>query len=167
VVLGKLKVLNLVQQFLQWLVQQYHKMLKTFSGWYYYCYKVAIAALVPGAGQGSITAASQTATAVFGCWTLMVFFAKVLYDNAAIGGYIKVTGTTVTSANIAAECAKIYSVIPPENLADTVSPVVIYAPRAWKQLIRIANNSVGAAQQVNSCLILLQMILNVITMELR
>jgi hypothetical protein len=57
----------------------------------------------------------------------MVFFAKVLYDNAAIGGYIKVTGTTVTSANIAAECAKIYSVIPPENLADTVSPVVIYA----------------------------------------
>jgi hypothetical protein len=47
--------------------------------------------------------------------------------NAAIGGYIKVTGTTVTSANIAAECAKIYSVIPPENLADTVSPVVIYA----------------------------------------
>jgi hypothetical protein len=33
-------------------------------------------------------------------------------------------------------------------LADTVSPVVI-APRAWKQLIRIANNSVGAAQQVN------------------
>jgi hypothetical protein len=73
----------------------------------------------------------------------MVFFAKVLYDNAAIGGYIKVTGTTVTSANIAAECAKIYSVIP-ENLADTVSPVVIYAPRA-KQLIRIANNSVGAA----------------------
>jgi hypothetical protein len=25
-------VLNLVQQFLQWLVQQYHKMLKTFSG---------------------------------------------------------------------------------------------------------------------------------------
>jgi hypothetical protein len=57
-----MKVLNLVQQFLQWLVQQYHKM-KTFSGWYYYCYKVAIAALVPGAGQGSITAASQTATA--------------------------------------------------------------------------------------------------------
>jgi hypothetical protein len=44
---------------------------------------------------------------------------------------------------------QIYSVIPPENLADTVSPVVIYAPRAWKQLIRIANNSVGAAQQVN------------------
>jgi hypothetical protein len=34
-------------------------------------------------------------------------FAKVLYDNAAIGGYIKVTGTTVTSANIAAECVKI------------------------------------------------------------
>jgi hypothetical protein len=111
--------------------------------------KVAIAALVPGAGQGSITAASQTATAALVAGQVDGVFAKVLYDNAAIGGYIKVTGTTVTSANIAAECAKIYSVIPPENLADTVSPVVIYAPRAWKQLIRIANNSVGAAQQVN------------------
>jgi hypothetical protein len=52
-------------------------------------------------------------------------------------------------------------------LADTVSPVVIYAPRAWKQLIRIANNSVGAAQQVNFLFDSAQMILNVITMELR
>jgi hypothetical protein len=91
--------------------------------------KVAIAALVPGAGQGSITAASQTATAALVAGQVDGVFAKVLYDNAAIGGYIKVTGTTVTSANIAAECAKIYSVIPPENLADTVSPVVIYAQR--------------------------------------
>jgi hypothetical protein len=49
--------------------------------------------------------ASQTATAAWLLDKLMVFFAKVLYDNAAIGGYIKVTGTTVTSANIAAECA--------------------------------------------------------------
>jgi hypothetical protein len=57
-----MKVLNLVQQFLQWLVQQYHKM-KTFSGVVLLLQKVAIAALVPGAGQGSITAASQTATA--------------------------------------------------------------------------------------------------------
>lgn len=111
--------------------------------------KASIAGLTPGAGQGSMTAATQTAVAALTAGQVDGVFAKVLYDNAAIGGYIKVAGTTVTSANIAAECGKIYAAIPPELLEDTESPVVIYAPRAWKQLARIANNSVGAAQQVN------------------
>jgi hypothetical protein len=111
--------------------------------------QTAIAALVAGAGQGSITAATKTAVAALTPRLVDGVFAKVLYDNAALGGYIKVTGTTVTSANIAAEFAKIYAAIPAENLADTVNPTVIYAPRAWRQLMRIANNAVGAAQQVN------------------
>jgi len=111
--------------------------------------KVAIAALTPGAGQGSMTAATQTAVAALTAGLVDGVFSKVLYDNAALGGYIKVTGTTVTAANIAAEMAKIYAAIPAENLADTVSPTVIYAPRAWRQLARIANNAVGAAQQIN------------------
>ena len=111
--------------------------------------KVSIAALTPGAGQGSMTAATQTAVAALTAGLVDGVFAKVLYDNAAVGGYIKVTGTTVTSANIAAEFAKIYAAIPAEILADTISPVVVYAPRAWKQLARIANNAVGAAQQIN------------------
>lgn len=111
--------------------------------------KTAIAGLTPGAGQGSITAATQTAVAALTAGLVDGVFAKVLYDQSAIGGYIKVTGTTVTSANIAAECAKIYAAIPAENLADTVNPTVIYAPRAWRQLARIANNAVGAAQQIN------------------
>ena len=111
--------------------------------------KTAIAALTPNAAQGSITAATQTAVAALTAGLVDGVFAKVLYDNAAVGGYIKVTGTTVTSANIAAEFAKIYAAIPSENLADTVSPTVIYAPRAWRQLARIANNAVGAAQQIN------------------
>ena len=111
--------------------------------------KVSIAALTPGAGQGSMTAATQTAVAALTAGLVDGVFAKVLYDNAAVGGYIKVTGTTVTSSNIAAEFAKIYAAIPAEILADTISPVVVYAPRAWKQLARIANNAVGAAQQIN------------------
>jgi len=111
--------------------------------------KTAIAALTPGASQGSITAATQTAVAALTAGLVDGVFSKVLYDNAALGGYIKVTGTTVTSANASAEMAKIYAAIPAENLADTVSPTVIYAPRAWKQLFRIANNATGAAQQVN------------------
>ena len=111
--------------------------------------KTAIAALTPGNAQGSMTAATQTAVAGLTAGLVDGVFAKVLYDNAAIGGYIKVIGTTVSAANIAAECAKIYAAIPAELLADTVSPVVIYAPRSWRQLARIANNAVGAAQQIN------------------
>jgi len=111
--------------------------------------QTAIAALTPGAGQGAITAATQTAVAALTPGLVDGVFAKVLYDKSALGGYIKVTGQTVTSSNIAAECAKIYAAIPAQLLADTVSPVVIYAPRAWRQLARIANNAVGAAQQVN------------------
>lgn len=111
--------------------------------------KTAIAGLTPGAGQGSITAATQTAVAALTAGLVDGVFAKVLYDNAALGGYIKVTGTTVTSANIAAEFAKIYAAIPAEYLALSNNAPVVYAPRAWKQLMRIANNAVGAAQQIN------------------
>jgi hypothetical protein len=111
--------------------------------------KTAIAALTPNAAQGSMTAATQTAVAALTAGLVDGVFAKVLYDNAAVGGYIKVTGTTVTSGNIAGEMAKIFAAIPAENLEDTVSPTVIYCPRAWKQLCYNANNAVGAAQQVN------------------
>ena len=111
--------------------------------------QTAIAALTAGAGQGSITAATKTAVAALTPGLVDGVFAKVLYDQAALGTYIKVTGTTVTSSNIAAEMAKIYAAIPAQSLASTVAPVVIYCPRAWKQLARIANNAVGAAQQVN------------------
>ena len=111
--------------------------------------KTAIAALTPGAGQGSMTAATQTAVAALTAGLVDGVFSKVLYDNSALGSYIKVTGTTVTSSNVAAQCALIYAKIPAENLADTVSPTCIFAPRAWRQLMRIANNSVGAAQQIN------------------
>lgn len=111
--------------------------------------KTAIAALTPNNAQGSITAATQTAVAGLTAGLIDGVFARVLYDNGAFGTYTKVIGTTVTSSNIATEVSKIYAAIKPELLADTVSPVVIYAPRAWRQLARIANNAVGAAQQIN------------------
>ena len=113
--------------------------------------KVSIAALSPGASQGSMTAATQTAVAALTAGLVDGVFSKLLYDNSALGGYIKVTGTTVTSSNIATEFAKIYAAIPANVLENTKpgAEVVIYAPRAWKQLIKVANNAVGAAQQVN------------------
>lgn len=111
--------------------------------------KTAVAALTPGAGQGSITAAAQTAFATLTAGLVDGIFAKAFYDNGAIGGYIKVPGTTVTAANIAAETAKIFAAIPAVNMQDPSDPVYIYCPRAWKQLVYNANNAVGAAQQVN------------------
>ena len=111
--------------------------------------KTAIAALSPGAGQGSITAATQTAVATLTAGLVDGIFAKALYDNLAIGAYTKVTGTTVTSANIAAEVAKIFAAIQPKQLDNAADPVIMYCPRAWKQLVYNANNAVGAAQQVN------------------
>jgi len=111
--------------------------------------KTAIAALTPGAGQGSITAAAQTAVGTLTAGLVDGIFAKAFYDNGAIGGYIKVTGTTVTASNIATEIGKIYAAIPAVALENDSDPVVIYCPRAWKQLVYNANNTVGAAQQIN------------------
>lgn len=111
--------------------------------------KTAIAGLTPGAGQGSITAAAQTAVAGLTAAPVDGIFAKAFYDNGALGGYIKVTGTTVTAANIAAEAGKIFAAIPPEMFEDANDQPVIYCPRAWKQLVYNANNTVGAAQQIN------------------
>lgn len=111
--------------------------------------KTAVAALLAGAGQGSITAAAQTEFATLTAGLVDGIFSKAFYDNGAIGGYLKVTGTTVTASNIAAEVAKIFAKIPAKCMQDSSDPVMIYCPRAWKQLVYNANNAVGAAQQIN------------------
>jgi hypothetical protein len=115
--------------------------------------KTAIAALTPGAGQGSITAATQTKVAAMTAGLMDGVIATALYNDqfksAGLGSFIKVAGTVLTSANIAAEYAKVYAAIPAAVLEDEVNPVVIYAPYSHRQLMRIANNAVGAAQQIN------------------
>lgn len=111
--------------------------------------KTAIAGLSPGAGQGNITAATQTAVGTLTAGLVDGIFTKALYDNGALGQYIKVTGTTVTAANIATEVGKIFAALPIEMLEDSTDPVFIYCPLAWKQLCYNANNTVGAAQQIN------------------
>jgi hypothetical protein len=69
-------------------------------------------------------------------------------QNSKFSSYIKVAGATITSANIAAEYAKIYEAIPVVQREDTLNPY-INAPLAHKALIKIANNSVGAASNKN------------------
>lgn len=112
--------------------------------------KTAIAGLTPGAGQGSISASAQTAVAGYTADPAGVdgVLSRVLYDSTALGAYIKVAGTTVTAANIAAEYAKIFAAIPAESLEQDEQPKM-YAPYAHRQLILTANNTVGSAQQIN------------------
>jgi hypothetical protein len=86
------------------------------------------------------------------------FATRVLYNDsqsktvagAGLGEYIKVTGTTITSATIAEEYGKLYAGAPEKviNPTNGITPF-IYAPLAHRQLIKVANNAVGAAQQVN------------------
>ena len=120
--------------------------------------KTAVAALTPGAGQGSITAAAQTAVAAMPTTLFDSITATILYNNsqskatpgAGLGDYIKVTGTTITSSNIAAEYGKLYGGAPSKVLDGYAGEQpMIFAPLAHRQLIKIANNAVGAAQQIN------------------
>lgn len=125
--------------------------------------KAAIAALTPGAGQGSVSAGAQTLAAAMPTNLVNSLPATILYNysqskatpGAGLGDYIKVPSiaSSVTSSNIAAEYAKLYLATPDKVMnsksTDVMFQPTIYAPLADRQLIKIANNAVGAAQQVN------------------
>lgn len=121
--------------------------------------KAAIAALTAGAGQGSISAGAQTLVAAMPTNLFNSLPAIILYNNsqskavagAGLGDYKKVLSiaASITSANIADEYAKLYATLDPKTLADPANPPVIFAPLAHRQLMRTANNSVGAASNKN------------------
>jgi F0F1-type ATP synthase membrane subunit c/vacuolar-type H+-ATPase subunit K len=117
--------------------------------------KVAVAALTPGAGQGSITAAAQTAVAAMPTTLFDSLVVRTLYNDsqsktvpgAGLGDYIKVTGTTVTSANIAAQTGLLY-LGAPSKVTDSPD-AEFFMPLSFKAMIKAANNSVGAASNQN------------------
>jgi hypothetical protein len=120
--------------------------------------KVAIAALTPGAGQGSITAAAQTKVAAMATTLFDSIPTTMLYNasqskaapGAGLGDYLKVTGTTVTTSNIVAEYVKIYNAIPDDVLVKTGDDApIIYAPKGDYKLIKSVNRVQGAALQEN------------------
>jgi hypothetical protein len=120
--------------------------------------KAAIAALTPGAGQGSITAAAQTKVAAMPTTLFDSVTATMIYNDsqsktvpgAGLGDYLKVTGTTVTTANIVAEYVKIYNAIPNDILVMTGDQApVIFAPKGDYKLIKSVNRVQGVAQQEN------------------
>jgi hypothetical protein len=117
--------------------------------------KTAIAALVAAAPQGSISTSTKAVIAGLPTTLRDGWLAVSLYNSlnatkaAGVGKYIKVVSSAVTSANIAAEYAKIYSAIPVVQRDDTASPYILNAPLSHKAFIKIANNSVGAASNKN------------------
>ena len=118
--------------------------------------KVLIAALTPGASQGSISAGAQTLAAAMPVNLVNSLPAIILHNDsiskasagAGIGDYKKVLSiSTITSSNIAAQYALLYGTLNPKVLKQ--EDITIYAPLAHLQLIKIANNSVGAASNQN------------------
>lgn len=122
--------------------------------------KAAIAALTPGAGQGSISAGAQTLVAAMTTKLVDSLPTVILYNasngkatpGAGLGDYIKVPSiATITSATIAAEYGKMYAIAPSKavNYNRNGEQCEIFAPLSHRQLIKQANNAVGAAQQIN------------------
>lgn len=120
--------------------------------------KAAIAALTPGAGQGSISAGAQALVAAMPTTFFDSITATMLYNDsqskavpgAGLGDYLKVAGTTVTTSNIVAEYVKIYNAIPNDILVMTGDDApVIYAPKSDYKLIKSVNRVQGAALQEN------------------
>ena len=120
--------------------------------------KVLIAALVPGAPQGSISAGAQTLAAAMPVNLINSIPATILYNasqskatpGAGLGDYKKVLSiAAVTSATIAAEYGKLYAAAPSKVVNNVTNVPLIYAPLGDRQLIKIANNAVGAASNIN------------------
>jgi len=121
--------------------------------------KAAIAALTPGAAQGSISAGAQTLVAAMPTTLFDSVPATMLYNDsqskavpgAGLGDYKKVLSiAAVTSATIVAEYVKIFNTIPDEVLVLTGDDApVIYAPKGDYKLIKTVNRVQGAALQEN------------------
>lgn len=120
--------------------------------------KAAIAGLTPGAAQGSISAGAQALVAAMPTNLFNSLPATILYNDsqskqtpgAGLGDYKKVLNiASIDASSIAAEYQKIFNSLDPKVLADPVNPPVIFAPLSHRQLMRTANNSVGAASNKN------------------
>lgn len=102
--------------------------------------QTAIAALTPGAGQGSVGAAEQTYAASLTAGEFDGVVSYMIYNNGALGTRYKVAGTTLSSTNIATEMGKVYAAIPTRAANQPGGmKVEIYAPYEVKQFINIYN----------------------------
>tara|TARA_R110002020_G_scaffold110866_6_gene256145 strand:+ start:1623 stop:2675 length:1053 start_codon:yes stop_codon:yes gene_type:complete len=122
--------------------------------------KSSIAGLTPGAGQGSISAGAQTLVAAMPTNLVNSLPATILYNDsqakatpgAGLGDYIKVPSiAAIDASTIADEYSKMYLAAPSKavNYRKNGEVCEIFAPLSHRQLIKTANNSVGAASNKN------------------
>ena len=120
--------------------------------------KTAIAALTAATAQGSISAGAKTLVAAMPTNEVDSLPATILFNysqskatpGVGLGEYNKVLSiAAVNAGSIAAEYNKIYLAADDKVLNNRTTPAVIFAPLADRQFIKVANNAVGAAQQVN------------------
>lgn len=124
--------------------------------------KALIAGLVPGAGQGSISAGAQTLAAAMPTRLVDSLPAVILHNasnakavpGSGLGDYIKVPSiAAVTVATIGAEYEKMYLAAPSKAVNHRAEPARIFAPLADRQLIKSANNQVSATADNKNFLI--------------
>jgi len=118
--------------------------------------KSLISGLSPGASQGNISSGAQTLVAASPTNLVNSLPSIILHNDslskdspgAGIGDYRKVLSiATITSSTIADQYSLLYETLEPKVLAN--EEVIIFAPLEHKQLMKIANNSVGAASNQN------------------
>lgn len=118
----------------------------------------SIAGLTAGAAQGSISAGAKTLVAAMPTSFFDSIPAVILYNNsnakstpgAGLGDYKKVLSiAAVTESTIADEYAKIYKTTPSKIINSRAEKPKIFAPLGDRQLIKLANNKVGAADNKN------------------
>lgn len=102
--------------------------------------KTTVAALTATTSNTGVGTAEKTYVAAATTSLFDGIVTKMIYNNSAVGGRVKVVGTTITSSNIAAEYLKVYSAIPAVVINGVDAPY-IYAPYSHKQLINNYNIS--------------------------
>lgn len=102
--------------------------------------KTAVAALTAGTLNTQASTQEKALVAAMPTTLFDSVITRAIYNNAAVGGRIKVVGTAaITAATIVAQYQLLYAAIVSETLSASDEKAYIYAPRSHKQLINIAN----------------------------
>lgn len=104
--------------------------------------KSAVAALTPGPLQTEVSAEEQAyvaAAPVTACDGIATY---LIYNQGAVGGRIKVVGTTIDATNIWTEYSTLYAAMPTVLLkASNINMTKIFAPESHIQLIQLYNTN--------------------------
>ena len=120
--------------------------------------KAIIEALTPGASQGNISSGAKTLVAASPTNLFNSIPVTILYNDsqakatpgAGLGDYLKVLSIApVTSTTIAAEYEKTFLAAPSKVINHRTEAPKYFAPLGDRQLIKSANNQVGAADNKN------------------